>query len=407
VSRASKQRLDRVDWSSRPRGGRRDKQATAARTEDMVVLLRRELRESSALGEFGARAIHDELKRRGVVPLPTVRTIGRILVRRGLLDGRQRVRRPPPPAGWYLPRVAARKAELESFDFVEGLVIRGGTDVMILNGMTIHGGMCSSWVKSSWTAKATVSTLIDHWRRHGLPEYAQFDNDTIFQGAHQWPDSFGRVIRLCLQLGVVPVFAPPRETGFQGAIESYNGRWQAKVWRRFEHDNLGTLQCHSDEYLAGPQSVPQKMEAGPATSSAGDRYFPSSYQQPRHGRTSGTVLPGRQRLAEPLDSCRGQSESWRNPLLPPPTSRTEHPNTGHKGAVCYPEKEIRRVTTFDCHLGMFRHPRCTTFECHSSDLSLRLSEIKPDRVSVNELMLAFIDHAEQRYRRGDGTNTDE
>jgi hypothetical protein len=36
VSRAAKQRLDRANWSNRPRGGRRDKQATAARTEDMA-----------------------------------------------------------------------------------------------------------------------------------------------------------------------------------------------------------------------------------------------------------------------------------------------------------------------------------------------------------------------------------
>ena len=286
MSRAAKQRLDRVDWSSRARGGRRDKQATAAQTEDMVVVLRRELRESSALGEFGARAIHDELKRRGIVPLPTVRTIGRILLRRGVLDGRQRVRRPPPPPGWYLPRVAARKAELESFDFVEGLVIRGGTDVMVLNGITIHGGMCSSWVQSSWTAKQTVKTLIGHWKKHGLPHYAQFDNDTIFQGAHQWPDSFGRVTRLCLQLGVVPVFAPPRETGFQAAIESYNGRWQAKVWGRFEHDDLPALQRRSVAYVEAARiRTAARRDAAPARLA-----FPADWKLDLQRPLQGTVI---------------------------------------------------------------------------------------------------------------------
>jgi hypothetical protein len=53
-----------------------------------------------------------------------------------------------------------------------------------------------------------------------------------------------------LQLGVTPVFAPPRETGFQAAIENYNGRWQAKVWQRFEHDSLRTLAGHSDRFVA-------------------------------------------------------------------------------------------------------------------------------------------------------------
>jgi hypothetical protein len=285
-ARAQGQRLDRTDWSDRPRGGRRSACATASATEDRVVRLRRQLKDQSPLGEFGAQAIHRELQRLRVSPLPSVRTIGRILLRRGQLDGRRRVRRPPPPVGWYLPPVAARTAELESFDFVEGLVIRGGIDVMVLNAISLHGGLGSSWVESSWTAKQTVPTLVDHWRQHGLPHYAQFDNDTIFQGAHQWPDTFGRVTRMCLQLGVVPVFVPPRETGFQAAIESYNGRWQAKVWRRFEHKSLTTLREHSDRYVAAARTrSAARQDAAPAR-----RPFPANWKLNLQQPLAGTVI---------------------------------------------------------------------------------------------------------------------
>jgi hypothetical protein len=136
----------------------------------------------------------------------------------------------------------------------------GGIDVMVLNTVSLHGGLCGSWVRSSWTAKTAVVTLISYWSKYGLPGYAQFDNDTIFQGTHQGPDSFARVVRLCLQLGVMPVFAPPRETGFQAAIENYNGRWQAKVWQRFQHDNRATLAGHSDRFVAAvlQRSVPRR-----------------------------------------------------------------------------------------------------------------------------------------------------
>jgi hypothetical protein len=189
------------------------------------------------------------------------------------LDGRRRVRRPPPPKGWYLPRVAARQAELDSFDLVEGLVIRGGTDVMVFNGISLHGGLCASWVKSAWTAKFTVEALIAHWREHGLPDYAQFDNDTLFQGAHQWADSFGRVIRLCLQLDVTPVFAPPRETGFQAAIESYNGRWQDKVWRRFQHADLLALTDRSRRFVdAARHRAAPRLDSAPSR-----RAFPDDW----------------------------------------------------------------------------------------------------------------------------------
>ena len=315
VARTQGQRLDRIDWSDHPRGGRREAASTPARVEDWIVQLRKELKESSPLGDCGAEAIREELQRCRVEPLPSIRTIGRILLRRGMLDGRKRVRRPPPPPGWYLLRVAARKVELESFDFVEGLVIRGGIDVMVLNGMSLHGGLCSTWVQSSWTAKQTVQTLVAHWREQGLPAYAQFDNDTIFQGAHQWPNSFGRVTRLCVQLGVIPVFAPPREVGFQAAIESYNGRWQSKVWQRFQHDNLLTLRRHSDRYVdaARKRSAPRR-DAAPAR-----KRFPDDWELNLQKPLAGTVIFLRRTNNLGVVEMLGQSftvdPAWPNRLL--------------------------------------------------------------------------------------------
>lgn len=274
LRRAGEERLDRVDWSDAPRGGRRAARATSKRTEDLILRLRRHLKVSSDLGEFGAAAIHRALTERQIKQIPSLRTIGRILLRRGALDGRQRIRRPPPPKGWYLPRVAACLAELDSFDFVEGLVIRGGADVMVLNGISLHGGLCGSWVRSVWKAKFTIDALIEHWREHGLPSYAQFDNASIFQGNRMYRDAFGRVIRFCLQLGVIPVFAPPKETGFQAAIESYNGRWQAKVWIRFEHEDLDGLAQRSDRYVKATRCrAAQRIEAAPPR-----RPFPKNWK---------------------------------------------------------------------------------------------------------------------------------
>ena len=91
VKRARGKRLDRVDFSDRPHGPRRPANRAAADIEDLVLVIRRELREESALGESGALAIRRALKKRCVKSLPSVRTIGRILLRRGALDGRRRV----------------------------------------------------------------------------------------------------------------------------------------------------------------------------------------------------------------------------------------------------------------------------------------------------------------------------
>ncbi len=134
-----------------------------------MLTTRQYLRETSDLGEFGAAAIHRTLQAQGVADLPSLRTIGAILQRRGALDYRRRLRRPPPPPGWYLPAVADTRLELDSFDYVEGLVIQGGSAVEVLTGISLHGGLAVSWPRSGITAKFVAEALQEHWRAVGLP----------------------------------------------------------------------------------------------------------------------------------------------------------------------------------------------------------------------------------------------
>lgn len=249
VSRTSEVRLDRASWEDRLSGCRPAANRVSAELEELVLRLRRTLKETSDLGKYGAQAIHRDLEGLLEPAVPSVRTIGRILERRGALDALRRRRWPAPPRGWYLPPVAQCTAELDSFDIVTGLVIRGGTDVEVLTAISLHGGLPAAWPRGEITAKTAVEALVEHWASVGRPAYAQFDNDTRFRGTHKHPDSIGRVARVCLSLDVVPVFAPPRETGFQAAVENFNGRWQSKVWARFEHPSLPALQAQSTRYI--------------------------------------------------------------------------------------------------------------------------------------------------------------
>lgn len=251
-----------------------------------MLTIRRALKETSALGEWGAAAIRSELLSHAIAQVPSVRTIGRILERRGALDGRHRVRRPPPPLGWYLPEVAQGACELDSVDIVEGLVIEGGIHVEVLNTVSLHGGLVASWPSSGITAQLTADALVAHWRAWGVPGYAQFDNDTRFQGAHQHKDVIGRVMRVCLSLHVIPVFVPPRETGFQAAIEGLNGRWQAKVWARFHHESLPVLQARSADYVvAYRRRAAARIEAAPTR-----QPFPQTWQLDLQAPPQGRII---------------------------------------------------------------------------------------------------------------------
>jgi hypothetical protein len=285
VERAEGQRLDRVDWSDRcstPHKTRR----TEHSLEDRVLRMRRELAQSD-LGALGADAIRQALLDQGLTKVPSVRTINRILGRRGALDGKKRTRRPAPPKGWYLPEVAAAKAELDQIDIVEGLVIKDGPHVEVLNAVSLHGGLTASWpVASPVTTKLTVTALLEHWREVGLPGFVQFDNDMIFQGTHRYPDALGRVIRMSLSLGVVAVFVPPNEMGFQAMIESYNGWWQARVWARWQHPDLAALQERSLRHVVAlRQHRAARIEAAPAR-----RAFPADWRLDLKKRPAGRLV---------------------------------------------------------------------------------------------------------------------
>jgi transposase len=314
VERAKGQRLDRVDFSDRSRAPHKTRRTDLA-VEDLVLQTRSDLAHGD-LGAVGADAIHEALLSRPAVVVPSVRTINRILGRRGALDGRTRTRRPPPPKGWYLPDVASDQAELDSFDIVEGLVIKGGPHVEVLNAVSLHGGLAASWpVESPVTSTLTVQTLVGHWREVGLPGYAQFDNDMIFHGTHRYPDALGRVLRLCLSLQVAPVLVPPRETGFQAMIESYNGWWQAKVWSRFEHRDLADLNGHSQRYVAAlRRQRAARIEAAPER-----RAFPAGWKLNLKKRPRGRLIYLRRSNGNSEVALLGQSWSlgqlWPNRLV--------------------------------------------------------------------------------------------
>ena len=286
VERARGSRLDRVDWEDQPPNPRTT-QRTPADIEDLILDLRRQLAEQSDLGHGGAEAIFEALLERGTTPLPSIRTIGRILRRRGALDGKRRVRRPPPPPGWYLSDVATRQAELDSIDIIEGLAIKDGPYLEVLNAVSLHGGLVGSWPhQGAVTAAWVVEALIEHWRGVGLPSYAQFDNDTIFTGPHTHPDTLGRVMRLCLGLGVVPVFVPPRETGFQAMIEGYNGLWQAKVWARFTFTTPGEVRQQSDRFVAALRARrSERIDTAPSR-----RAFPTAWRLDLQAHPRGRII---------------------------------------------------------------------------------------------------------------------
>lgn len=286
VERAHGKELEQVCWEDGPHTPHQVPNKTVADTEQRILNARRFLVQHSDLGEFGAGAIRAYLLEQDQPEVPAVATINRILKRHGVFDARQRVRRKPPVPGWYLPEVAQRRADIDETDFVEGLFLEGGEELFVLNTFSLHGGLCASWLARQQNTTFVLECLVAHWQAHGLPAYAQFDNGNVFAGPHQHPDAVGRVIALCLNLGVTPVFAVPREFGIQSAIESYNNRWQQKVWHRFAFAHLEAAQASSARYVAAVRrKYSQRQENAPPR-----RAFPLHWELPTRRPHTGQIV---------------------------------------------------------------------------------------------------------------------
>jgi hypothetical protein len=305
VKRAGKNPLGEVDWTDRSSRPHRHPAQTTRATQRLVCRVRRQLAKDD-LGFVGAASIQDALKTLLCSAVPSVRTINRILHAHGFMDAARRRRTVAPPKGWYLPAAD----ELDSFDFIEGLGLGEAGPFDVFTGRALFGHSRLAAIAPQWSAVRVVDALVCHWRTEGLPSFAQFDNDLRFHGARHPPGSIGRVVRVCLSLGVTPVFAPPRESGFQAAIEHFNGLWQRKVWNRFDFDCMAALRLRSARFVgayihqlglrghaerAQRRSFPERWSPDYSTTPSGRIIFL------RRTNASGTVeILGRRLRIDPL-----------------------------------------------------------------------------------------------------------
>ena len=284
LARAEGLELEAVNWSERSHLAHTIANRTSPEVEQKICVLRKQLESSGALGFSGAQSIHEALQ--GSQDKPSVRTIGRILRRRGFLDKPRRIRSAAPPAGWYLPELAGRSVDLDCFDVIEDLRMEGFGLLQVFTARTLWAPLAEAWPAEVASTTFIIEALQAHWKRNGLPQFAQFDNDVRFQGGHNHPDVIGRVMRLCLALGVTPVFVPPLEIGFQGIIENFNGLWQQKVWARFHHENMDSLTQRSQRFTtAYRQHLARTHELQPLR-----RPFPESLKLDWQQRPSGRLI---------------------------------------------------------------------------------------------------------------------
>jgi transposase InsO family protein len=189
---------------------------------------------------IGASAILAELQALHIRPLPSVRTIERVLQRNGLSV--PKVRLVPFIANPTYPvPLVDESNQLHQVDSVGPIYLKGNRQrYYILVGKDVFDGAVCLKIYRSRKTEVILDFLGECWKTLGLPAQVQFDNAREVVGWGPAARYLSRVLRVCLRFGVEPILIPPAQPQRQGSIEHFNGWFQPRLLQR-HYTRLATL----------------------------------------------------------------------------------------------------------------------------------------------------------------------
>jgi putative transposase len=195
------------------------------RIKNMVIQIRQE-REKGKRTKYqyalvSAQAIYYELRDLHISPLPSPRTIHGWLKQAGRIT-EHKSRKPPNPTYPELPCEAVN--DVQELDFKGPFYLQDHAHKYYL--MVLRDKRSKKTALRALATKsmdAIVDFLVFAWQRMGCPKYLKMDNCLDFRGSNLYPRSLSKLVRVCLDLGVQPVFIPLREPWRNGVVENLNG----------------------------------------------------------------------------------------------------------------------------------------------------------------------------------------
>jgi transposase InsO family protein len=187
----------------------------------------------------GPLTIQWELKKLGVQHIPHTRTISRVLKRNDLVKDPKKYEK----RDKLYPQIKPREPNvLHQLDLVGPRYLGKGKQNRFYSFNLIDAYSNAVKIKP-YQGKRDVFVkdfLVYAWKTLGIPWYLQLDNELSFRGSNRYPRTFGEVIKLCLYVGIEPIFVPEAEPWRQGIIERFNYVYdktffRAQLFENFEH----------------------------------------------------------------------------------------------------------------------------------------------------------------------------
>jgi len=189
---------------------------------------------------IGAGSIVAELQDLHIRPIPSQRTIERVLERNGATV--PKVRLAPVLAQATYPKPQANESnQLHQVDGVGPIYLKGQRQrYYIFVGKDVYDGAVYLKIYRSRKMESILDFLGECWKNLGLPAQVQFDNAREIVGWGPAARYLSRVLRLCLRFGVEPLLIPPGRPQYNGSVENFNSWFQPRLFQR-HYSQVSTL----------------------------------------------------------------------------------------------------------------------------------------------------------------------
>jgi transposase-like protein len=218
-----------------------------SKVEKKVIAIRRLLQETK-ISQIGAINIQYQMQTLEEKKIPQIWTINRILKRNNLVSKREKRYQPKGKPYPQFPSYPFKINTLHQFDIIGPRYLKGDGCFYAHNLMDIgsHGVVVNP--KRSKVHKEVVVSLKESWEITGIPYFLQLDNQLSCRGSNRYPRSFGLVIRLCLLLGVEPIFIPLGEPWRNGCIEKFQDTFEHRFFRKIVFSDFKDLQNQAKRF---------------------------------------------------------------------------------------------------------------------------------------------------------------
>lgn len=231
-------------YKSLSRAPKNPHRSTDQKLEDLIIAIGKRLEETK-YAQIGAVAISWELKKLKVNP-PPIWTIDRILKRYGLTKKKTKSYQ---KKGKVYPEIEADfPNKVHQADILGPRYLLSKEHFYCLNVMDVKRHKVKINPIRFKNSDSVVRALILSWQKLGLPSFVKFDNQQVFYGSDRRPRWFSKVLRLCLHLGIEPVFIPLREPWRNGEIEKFNDSWDKKFFRAQHFESFNHLLSEAENF---------------------------------------------------------------------------------------------------------------------------------------------------------------